>query len=83
MRFELTYYTLRVLRLTYYTTEDDIVGMLLIFHSISNNLISSVYAAKTTDNRSEIKLAYATPFELQGKKNTTISVFTHQHLFQW
>ena len=42
---------------------------------ISNNLISSYIRqklAKTTDNRSEIKLAYATPFELQGQKNTTI-----------
>ena len=38
---------------------------------ISNNLISSYIRrklAKTTDNRSEIKLAYATPFELQGQK---------------
>ena len=43
-----------------------------ITHSISNSLISSVGSAKSTDNRSEIKLAYATPFELQGKKNTTI-----------
>ena len=46
-----------------------------IEHSISNNLIRSYIRrklAKTTDNRSEIKLAYATPFELQGKKNTTI-----------
>ena len=42
---------------------------------ISNNLISSYIWRKlaiTTDNRSEIKLAYATPFELQGQKNTTI-----------
>ena len=43
-----------------------------IRHSISNNLISSVCSAKTTDIRSQIKLAYATPFELQGQKNTTI-----------
>ena len=44
-------------------------------HSISNNLISSYIRrklAKTTNNRSEIKLAYATPFELQGQKNMTI-----------
>ena len=44
---------------------------------ISNNLISSYIQrklAKTTDNRSEIKLAYATPFELQGQKNTTIYI---------
>ena len=34
---------------------------------------SSVYSAKNMDYRSEIKLAYATPFELQGQKNTTIS----------
>ena len=46
-----------------------------IRHSISNNLISSVYSAKTTDNRLEIKLAYATTFELQGQKNTTIPHF--------
>ena len=42
-----------------------------IGHSISNNLISSYIRrklAKTTNNRSEIKLAYATPFELQGQK---------------
>ena len=31
-----------------------------------------VYSAKATDNRSEIQLAYATPFELQGQNNTTI-----------
>ena len=55
-----------------------------IGHSISNNLISSYIRrklAKTTDNRSEIKLAYATPFELQGQKNTTIheiSVLLHK-----
>ena len=45
-----------------------------IRHSVSNNLIISVYSAKTTGNRSEMKLAYATPFELQGQKNTTIHV---------
>ena len=44
-----------------------------ITHFISNNLISPVDSAKSTDNTSEIKLAYATPFELQGQKNTTIS----------
>ena len=46
---------------------------------ISNNLISSYIwrkLAKTTDNRSELKLAYATPFELQGQKNTTIQAVT-------
>ena len=49
-----------------------------IGHPISNNLISSYIRrklAKTTDNRSEIKLAYVTPFELQGQKNTTIAAF--------
>ena len=45
-----------------------------IKQSISNNLISSVYSAKTTDNRLEIKLAYATPFELHGQNNTTINI---------
>ena len=38
-----------------------------IGHSISNSYIRRKLA-KTTDNRSEIKLAYATPFELQGQK---------------
>ena len=49
---------------------------------ISNNLISSYIRrklAKTTDNRSEIKLAYATPFELQGQKNTTICTMYSQY----
>ena len=66
MIFELTCYTLRVLRLTHYTTAEDIVEMPLI--SDIPFLISSVYSAKTTDNRSEIKLVYTTPFELQGQK---------------
>ena len=39
-----------------------------IRHSVSNSKISSVYSAKTTDDRSEIKLAYATPYELQDQK---------------
>ena len=66
---------LSVLHLNRYTTADDIDQATQIEHSISNNLISSYIRrklAKTTDNRSEIKLAYATPFELQGQKNTTI-----------
>ena len=67
VRFELS----SVLHLNRYTTADDTVPSLLT----SDNLISSYIRrklAKTTDNRSEIKLAYATPFELQGQKNTTI-----------
>ena len=55
-----------------------------IEHSILDNLISSYSRrklAKTTDNRSEIKLAYATPFELQGQKNTTIAVCFGSTLF--
>ena len=42
-----------------------------IADSITNNLTSSYIRrklAKTTNNRSELKLAYATPFELQGQK---------------
>ena len=53
---------------------------------ISNNLISSYIRrklAKTTDNRSEIKLAYATPFELQGQKNTTIAIVSSLIARRW
>ena len=56
-----------------------------IGHSISNNLISSYNRrklAKTTDNRSEIKLAYATPFELQGQKIQQYLHFQHTG-FKW
>ena len=78
MRFELTLYLLYAIGPTpkplhysgRYCPTATHIG-----HSISNNLISSYIRrklAKTTNNRSEIKLAYATPFELQGQKNTTI-----------
>ena len=81
VRFELTLYLLYAIGPTpktlhysgRYCTNATHIG-----HSISNNLISSYIRrklAKTTDNRSEIKLAYATPFELQGQKNTTIILF--------
>ena len=78
VRFELTLYLLYAIGPTpkplhysgrYYPIATHIA------HSILNNLISSYIRrklAKTTDNRSKIKLAYATPFELQGQKNTTI-----------
>ena len=70
VRFE-TSYTLRVLRLAHNTTAEDIVELLLT-NVISDNQISSAYSAKTTDNRLEIKLAYATPFELQGKQEISL-----------
>ena len=67
---------LSVLHLNSYTTADDIVQALLTLDiPFQKNLISLYIRrklAKTTDNRSEMKLAYATPFELQGQKNTTI-----------
>ena len=76
VRFELTYYTLRMLRLIHYTTADDVVKLLLISDIPFQITLLVPYSrrklAKITENRSEIKLAYATPFELQGQKNTTI-----------
>ena len=78
VRFELTLYLLYAIgptpKLLHYSGR-YCPSATHIGHSISNNLISSYIRrklAKTTNNRSEIKLAYATPFELQGQKNTTI-----------
>ena len=50
------------------TTADDSDKLLLISDIPFQITISSVFLAKTIDNRLEIKLAYATPNELQGQK---------------